>query len=108
MIRSHSLVARANVADSSVMESPGVSDEIQRATSSQRVLDDYDDKKDHADYEGGESLPRRARVGYLVMASGVEEMQKTKRLLKVTANLSTIDFASRIRYLRISWVLWRL
>lgn len=29
------------------------------------------------------ALGRRARIGYLIMLSGVEELQKTKRLLKV-------------------------
>lgn len=28
-------------------------------------------------------LEKRARVGYLIMASGVEELHKTKRLLQV-------------------------
>jgi len=36
---------------------------------------------------GGEgdssSLKKRARIGYLIMLSGVEELHKTKRLLKV-------------------------
>eukprot|EP00903_Cladosiphon_okamuranus_P019304 g17744.t1 len=31
---------------------------------------------------GSSALGRRARVGYLIMLSGVEELQKTKRLLK--------------------------
>lgn len=86
------------MAVSSVLESPGVSDEIQRAASSERVLTDYNDKMDQADHRGGEDLPRRARVGYLVMASGMEELQKTKRLLKVTANRSTVDFPWRTHY----------
>lgn len=32
---------------------------------------------------GSSALGRRARIGYLIMLSGVEELQKTKRLLKV-------------------------
>lgn len=36
-----------------------------------------------AEATGGDAPPRRARVGYLIMASGMEELQRTKRLLKV-------------------------
>lgn len=34
---------------------------------------------------GGDTsaVERRARIGYLIMLSGVEELHKTKRLLKV-------------------------
>lgn len=39
--------------------------------------------------DGGSTLGRRARIGYLIMLSGVEELRKTKRLLKVHYHSTT-------------------
>lgn len=36
-----------------------------------------------AENEEADAPPRRARVGYLIMTSGMEELYRTKRLLKV-------------------------
>lgn len=37
---------------------------------------------------------RRARVGYLIMTSGMDELQKTKRLLKVIATRARVRFTA--------------
>lgn len=45
---------------------------------------------EHADNEDADAPPRRARVGYLIMTSGMEELHRTKRLLKVEYGRSTL------------------
>lgn len=55
----------------------------QRVTASARYLDD----QRYSAGENGIYLPRKARVGYLIMTSGVEELNKTKRLLEVNCCL---------------------
>lgn len=42
---------------------------------------------------------RRARVGYLIMTSGFEELTKTKRLLEVTLGLF-LPLCSKLKYTR--------
>ena len=46
---------------------------------------------------GTSNLGRRARIGYLIMLSGVEELQKTKRLLKVGRTSTGDDIRIRTR-----------
>lgn len=51
---------------------------------------------DGAGDDGTSSLSRRARIGYLIMLSGVEELQKTKRLLKVERTSTRDDMFATI------------
>lgn len=89
--RSKSLVViHDGMGDKTVPMFSAVPDEVQRSTSRSLKIgktakaDNNNDQGDQADPPGTEILTRRARVGYLVMTSGVEELRKTKRLLEVT------------------------